>query len=36
MCDKAGRDKLDALSWALYNKQRREGVHLATLLLSTG
>lgn len=22
--DKAGRDKLDALSWAVYNKQKRE------------
>ena len=24
MYDKAGRDKLDALSWAVYNKQKRE------------
>ncbi|EKS6335742.1 hypothetical protein OR191_002421 [Enterobacter hormaechei] len=24
MFDKAGRDKLDALSWAVYNKQKRE------------
>lgn len=24
MYDKAGRDKLDALSWAVYNKQNRE------------
>lgn len=24
MCDKAGRDKLDALSWAVYNKQKQE------------
>jgi len=24
MYDKAGRDKLDALSWAVYNKQKQE------------
>ena len=24
MYDKAGRDKLDALSWAVYNKQKKE------------
>lgn len=24
MFDKAGRDKLDALSWAVYNKQKQE------------
>ncbi len=24
MYDKAGRDKLDAISWAVYNKQKQE------------
>lgn len=24
MYDKAGRDKLDSLSWAVYNKQKQE------------
>ncbi|WP_312388009.1 hypothetical protein [Atlantibacter hermannii] len=24
MYDKAGRDKLDALSWAVYNKKKKE------------
>lgn len=24
MYDKTGRDKLDALSWAVYNKQKKE------------
>ncbi|EOD8411248.1 hypothetical protein QL189_08985 [Cronobacter turicensis] len=24
MYDKAGRDKLDAISWAVYNKQKKE------------
>ena len=27
MYDKAGRDQLDALSWAVYNKQKQERNH---------